>query len=710
MSNRLIAPTQESANSGATAALGLLNGLGDIRSASCLAALSALPGVVIYQRVVTPDEQIRYTYISEGCIDIFGVSAQQILSDPEALFSCHGEDYKAKFRERLLAASNRLSTWDVEASIVSQDGRKKYTHAIARPEQQPDGSVLWTGIILDETRTREAVFEGLSQGFVLYDADGRLVMRNSHFLEIYPALQSVAVPGARYEDVLKAEVTHARSASGIDPDAEFALRMERHREPRSMFERQTGDDRWVLINENRTSDGGTVVLYTDVSELKRREREIQFLADHDILTGIYNRSAFQRRAEEALLAAKKQGATAAILCLDVDHFKHVNDFLGHLAGDRYLKSVARHLNELVRSEDTVARFGGDEFGIVLRDVKSPQNVANLASRILEVLGRPVDFNGQQIVSSVSIGIALSTEDGDYGKLIQNADLALYRAKADGRSTFRFFEENMDTLAQARRALETDLRHAVDKNEMELNYQAQIDIFSDQIVGFEALLRWRHPQRGLVPPQDFIPVAEETGLIGDLGEWVLRQACTDALAWSSDIKVAVNVSPAQFKNRNLSQTVAKILEDTGLPPERLELEITESVLLHDVEDNLIVLRSLKALGVRISMDDFGTGYSCLGSLRCFPFDKIKIDRSFVGDLEKNPDAAAIIHAVLGLGHSLGMSTCAEGVETKEQLMFLRGEGCSEVQGYLYSRPRPAGQIVALLKDAAPEGSEELQKAS
>jgi EAL domain-containing protein (putative c-di-GMP-specific phosphodiesterase class I) len=270
---------------------------------------------------------------------------------------------------------------------------------------------------------------------------------------------------------------------------------------------------------------------------------------------------------------------------------------------------------------------------------------------------------------------------------------------------------MDTLAQARRALEADLRQAIEKNELELHYQAQIDIFSDQVVGFESLLRWRHPRRGLVAPQDFIPVAEETGLIGDLGEWVLRQACTDALAWPGEVKVAVNVSPVQFKNRNLSQVVERILQDTGLPPGRLELEITESVLLHDVEDNLIVLRSLKALGVRISMDDFGTGYSCLGSLRCFPFDKIKIDRSFVGDLEKNPDAAAIIHAVLGLGHSLGMSTCAEGVETKEQLIFLRGEGCTEVQGYLYSRPRPASEIAPMLKDAADaEFAGELQKAS
>jgi len=269
---------------------------------------------------------------------------------------------------------------------------------------------------------------------------------------------------------------------------------------------------------------------------------------------------------------------------------------------------------------------------------------------------------------------------------------------------------MDSMAQARRALEIDLRQAIANNELELHYQAQIDIFTDQIVGFESLVRWRHPQRGMVSPLEFIPVAEESGLIGLLGGWVLRQACTDALSWPSEIKVAVNVSPAQFRQGNLSQLVARILEQTGLHPSRLELEITESVLLHDVAENLVTLRSLKALGIRISMDDFGTGYSCLGSLRCFPFDKIKIDRSFVGDLEKNPDAAAIIHAVLGLGHSLGMSTCAEGVETKEQLMFLRKEGCTEVQGYLYSQPKPATEIEPLLQALRGDFTSDLQKAS
>ncbi len=681
-----------------------------VLSAQCLASLSKLPGVVIYQRVVTPDENIRYTYISEGCRDLFGVSAQEILSDPEALFSRHSEEYKAKFRERLVAASKSLTIWDVEASIVSKDGAKKYTHAIARPENQPDGSVLWTGIILDETRTREAVVEGLSQGFVLYDSEDRLVLRNSHFLELYPALKDVAVPGAKYEDILRAEVTNVSDdqMQTAEPSAELCMRLERHCEPRSMFECQIGDNRWLLINEHRTRDGGTVVLYTDITELKQREREIQFLADHDTLTGLRNRTSFQRRAKDAIISARKRGTIAAILCLDLDHFKNVNDSLGHTAGDEFLKCVAKRLSECFRDVDTVARFGGDEFGVIFVDAKSPETVTTLASRLLEMISHPVDFNGQQLVSTVSIGIALSTMDGETeDKLINNADLALYRAKAEGRDTFRFFEEHMDARAQARRSLEIDLRQAVARNQLELHYQPQIDIFTDQIVGFESLIRWRHPERGLIPPLDFIPLAEETGIIGRIGEWVLRQACSDALSWPNSIKVAVNLSPAQFKNRNIAQAVAQALKDTGLGPHRLELEITESVLLHDVEENLATLRTLKGLGIRISMDDFGTGYSCLGSLRSFPFDKIKIDRSFVSDLEHNSDAAAIIHAVLGLGHSLGMATCAEGVETKEQLAFLRSEGCTEVQGYYYSKPKPAAEIALMVETGDPRAVGKVQ---
>ncbi|MEW6453464.1 MAG: EAL domain-containing protein [Pseudomonadota bacterium] len=677
------------------AQLGAAHGL---LSAQCLMALARLPGVVVYQRVVTSDEKIFYTYISDGCRDIFGVAPEQILSDPEALFGRHSEEYKAKFRERLIAASKALTVWDVEASIDSADGSKKYTHAIARPERQPDGSTLWTGIILDETRTREAVIEGLSQGFLLYGPDDRLIMRNSHFLEIFPELRDSAVPGAHYEDVMRAEMACGTNAptDNLEPTVEFCLRLEGHRAPSNMLECQIGPSKWVLINENRTRDGGTVIVYTDISELKCREREIRFLADHDILTGVYNRTAFHRRAEEAIANARLRGSMAAVMCLDIDHFKNINDTYGHPAGDEVLKVITKRLCDCFREMDTVARFGGDELGIVFADAKSPDTVATVASRLLQAISQPIDFNGQKIACSASIGVAVSSDGDTADKVIGNADLALYRAKADGRDAFCFFEQSMDTLVHARRALGGDLRQAVANEQLELHYQPQIDIFTDEIVGVEALVRWRHPERGMISPADFIPVAEETGVIGRIGEWVLRRACTDALAWPEAVKVAVNLSPAQFKHRNLAQSIAKTLEDTGLSPSRLELEITESVLLQDSGDNKAVLRMLKDLGVRVSIDDFGTGYSCLATLRSFPFDKIKIDQSFVCDLEQNPDSAAIIHAVLGLGHSLGMSTCAEGVETAGQLAFLRSEGCTEVQGYYYSKPKPLAEITRMLE--------------
>ncbi len=665
----------------------------------CLAALCSLPGVTVYQRLVTPDGQIRYTYISEGARDLFGVSAQEILSDPQALFSCHSDEYKAKFRERLLAASKSLSVWDVEASIISRDGRKKYSHAIARPERKPDGSVLWTGIILDETRTREAVVESLSQGLLLYDSEDRLILRNSHFLDLYPSLRDIAVPGAKYEDIVcaKLAIDTQQPIELVEETSEFHQRIELHGESHTMTERPLGDDRWVLVNEHRTSDGGTVVLYTDISELKRREKEIQHLAYHDALTGLPNRTLFQGRVEEALTNAQKRGTRVAVMCLDLDHFKNVNDSLGHPAGDALLKCIGERLRSCFRDVDTVARLGGDEFGIVLAELNHPETATALAWRLLEVVSQPAEFFGHLMVSGISIGIAISPNDGDDAtSLVKNADLALYRAKADGRGTFRFFEAEMDARAQARRALEIDLRQALAKNQLEVHYQPQVDCFSDEVVAFEALARWRHPERGLIPPLEFIPLAEETGQISRIGEWVLRRACLDALTWPESIKVSVNVSPAQFSNRDLTERIAKVLTETGLDPNRLELEVTESILLRDVEANLTTLHSLKSLGVRIAMDDFGTGYSSLGNLRSFPFDKIKIDRSFVADLERKSDAAAIVHAVLGLGRSLGMATCAEGVETREQLAFLRSEGCTDVQGYYYSKPKPADEIIQMLQ--------------
>jgi diguanylate cyclase (GGDEF)-like protein len=674
----------------------------DFEPAQCFEALASLPGVVVYQRIVKPDGQIRYTYISEGARELFGVSAEEILTNPNALFSTHGDDYRAKFRERLMSASKALTVWDVEASIVTRDGQKKYTHAIARPQKRADGSVLWTGIILDETRTRNAVVESLSQGFLLYDAEDKLLMRNSHYLELYPSQKDVAVPGTLYADVVLGEFA---SLSGIPAEhlqhtPDFRARLDRHRESHNMFEQQLPDERWILVNEHRKDDGSTVVIYTDITELKQRESQIRHLAYHDALTGLPNRTMFQERIEKALETANARGGSVTVMCIDLDCFKNVNDSLGHAGGDALLRCIAERLHACFRDTDTVARLGGDEFGVVLSDLSRSETATMIAWRLLDVASQPFDYNGQEIVSGMSIGIATSLTDGiEADQLLKRADLALYRAKADGRGTFRFFQSEMDAIAQARRSLEMDLRQAVTRKELECHYQPQVSADTDEVVAFEALVRWKHPERGLISPAEFIPLAEETGLINRIGEWVLRQACADALAWPESIRVSVNFSPAQFKSRDLTQLVSRVLEETGLPPRRLEIEITESLLLRDVESNLRALRALKALGVRISMDDFGTGYSSLSNLRSFPFDKIKIDRSFVHDIESSPDAAAIVHAVLGLGQSLGMSTCAEGVETDEQLTYLRQEGCTEIQGYYYSKPKPAADIAEMLRDGS-----------
>ncbi|HWL03970.1 MAG TPA: EAL domain-containing protein [Xanthobacteraceae bacterium] len=435
----------------------------------------------------------------------------------------------------------------------------------------------------------------------------------------------------------------------------------------------------------------------DVTDRRQAEARIAHMAHHDALTGLPNRVLFRERLDEALSRVRRHSEMLAVLCLDLDHFKSVNDTLGHPIGDLLLKAVARRLETCLREVDIVARLGGDEFAIIQSTGKGPQEASRLASRLVEEVSKPYDLDGHQVVIGVSIGIATAPSDGNTPDiLLKNADMALYRAKADGRRTFCFFEPEMDARLQARRLLELDLRRALAAGEFELFYQPLVNVNSNAITGFEALLRWRHPQRGMVSPAEFIPLAEEIGLIVPLGEWVLRQACAQAATWPDTLSIAVNLSPVQFRSSNLVPAVVSALANSGLPAGRLELEITESVLLQESEGNLATLHQLRALGAHIAMDDFGTGYSSLGYLRSFPFDKIKIDQTFVRELDNNPDCIAIISAVTGLGARLGIRTLAEGVETQEQLEQLRAEGCTEVQGYLFSEPVPASDLRQLLE--------------
>jgi diguanylate cyclase (GGDEF)-like protein/PAS domain S-box-containing protein len=434
----------------------------------------------------------------------------------------------------------------------------------------------------------------------------------------------------------------------------------------------------------------------DVTELKSAAARITHLAHYDPLTNLPNRTLFRERVAKELSLVQR-GAQLALLYLDLDHFKSINDTFGHPVGDELLKVVAERLRGCLRESDLIARFGGDEFVIVQTQIQDPNETAVLAQRLREaVTSTSYDLNGHQTTTDISIGIALAPSDGtEIDDLIAHADLALYDAKAEGRANYRYYEPGMDARIKQRRELEVNLRSALANDELKLHFQPLVNLRTGAVIGCEALLRWDHPQRGMIPPLEFIPIAEETGLISAIGDWVLRRACDEAMRWPNNVSVAVNVSPVQFRNPGLALTVASILADSGLPASRLELEITESVLMQNNDATLATLHQIRDLGVRISMDDFGTGYSSLSSLRCFPFDKIKIDRSFVSDLSKSEEAVAIVHAILNLAISLKMTTTAEGVETTEQQRLLQVSGCDEMQGYLFSPPRPAHEITKLL---------------
>jgi len=540
----------------------------------------------------------------------------------------------------------------------------------------------------------DTALENMSQGLCMFDAQGRILLFNKNYT-MMTARTDVDLRGRSLFDVLE-ELKAAGRWEG-EPGEFFAKLIADAQAGRGATRVIHQRGRTIRIVDQPMKGGGWVATFEDITEWEQAQAQISHMARHDALTSLPNRTLFREELEQAL-SMVKPADQLAVLCLDLDHFKKINDTLGHPIGDALLSQVAARLRQCAGPNDTVARLGGDEFAVVqfCRGC-DPSAVPALASQIVEAVAAPYEINGHQLVIGVSIGISLAPEDGDNpDALLKNADLALYRAKADGRGTYRFFEAGMDARAQARRLLELDLRLALQRNEFEVHYQPIRDIASDEIVVCEALVRWKHPLRGLIGPNQFIPLAEENGLIIKLGEWVLRTACRDAARWSTAC-VAVNLSPAQFKNPDLVATVKSALGDSGLPASRLELEITESVLLQNSEATRGILHELRALGLKISLDDFGTGYSSLSYLRSFPFDKIKIDRSFVSELASSNDSLAIVRAVTGLGKSLGIVTTAEGVETDAQLEMLSREGCDQAQGYLISKPRPIAEVEDMLID-------------
>lgn len=580
---------------------------------------------------------------------------------------------------------------------------------IARMEHS-EAALARQNAALENSRLQfHAALENVSQGIVFYDRNARMVFCNRRYGEIYRLSEDQTRPGTAFSDIVKyresagtmvvssPEVYHARCEATCCAALPFDVTDELR------------DGRAILTRYQPLPDGGWVATHEDITERQRAAESLAFLAHHDALTGLPNRALFQERLCEAI-SMTSGGVQCALLYLDLDRFKVINDTLGHPTGDELLCAVAGRLSSIVREVDTVARLGGDEFAIVHTGPSAAEQAAQIADRIIAEIQRPYGIREHRIAVGVSIGMAMAPADGTTLELLlKKADIALYLAKTEGRGTWRFFQPEMDARAQELRLVEMDLRNAL-PTDFEMHYQPILDVRSGRVSGFEALIRWNDPLRGLVSPADFIPLAEEAGLIMPIGEWALRAACAAAANWPTDVDVAVNISPIQFNDNRLPDVVQEALAASGLAPGRLVLEVTESVLLQNSDNRRAMLHRLRALGIRIALDDFGTGYSSLSYLRSFPFDKIKIDQSFIRDLGSNRDSMIIVEAVIGLARGLGMATVAEGVETTQQLATLTDAGCTRVQGYLFSQPVSEDEVPELFRTLSAVWPPHMAKAS
>jgi diguanylate cyclase (GGDEF)-like protein len=543
----------------------------------------------------------------------------------------------------------------------------------------------------------DTALNNMPLGLCMFDSEQRVAVANRRLSELFGVSPEITRRGVSVRELLK-DCAAAGTLAASDADrlaSEFEDRLTGHSEGDLLIELQDG--RSVEATFQPMQKGGSVALFEDVTERRRAQAKIHHLARFDTLTDLPNRTSFRDQLELALARTKRTNDPCAVLFVDLDHFKEVNDTLGHPFGDEVLCAAADRLRKIVRETDFVARFAGDEFVVLQSPIKRPEETESLTRRIVEVLGEPYEVDGHKVVIGASVGIALAPQDGsDADVLLKNADMALYRSKSEGRGGWRFFEREMDVKAQARRSLEVELRKALAEESFDVYYQPLINLKSKRISTCEALLRWPHPERGMISPAEFVPLAEEMGLIVELGDWVLRRACSECGKWPEQIRVAVNLSPIQFRRANMIQVVRKALETSGLPANRLELEITESVLVQDTDATRAALHQLRELGVRISLDDFGTGYSSLSYLRSFPLDKVKIDRSFLQNIGTSERSQTLLHGVAQLSAQLGLSVAVEGVETEEELAIItRERSISEVQGYLFSPAIPSRSIRKLL---------------
>ncbi|WP_456835844.1 MULTISPECIES: bifunctional diguanylate cyclase/phosphodiesterase [unclassified Bradyrhizobium] len=563
---------------------------------------------------------------------------------------------------------------------------------------------------LEEQRFRlDTAINHMGEGLCMFDAEKRLVVCNDRYAKMYRLPPELLLPGTAHRAIIRHRIANGILKGETSDSAATQVLATLNALPAGEINSRVdelADGRLICVTRQPMPGGGWVATHRDVTEQRRSEAKITYMAQHDALTDLPNRVLLKEWMERALSGARCGGPSLAVLMLDLDRFKDVNDTLGHPAGDALLKSVAARLRRSVSDTTLVARLGGDEFSVI-DHVSDPVTEAGLlAEKIRKALSEPIDLGDHRVTTTTSIGIAIAPRDGtDSDEVLRSADLALYSAKSGGRGSFRFFEPELDRLLQARRSLERDMRSALANGEFELHYQPFIHVASGETCGFEALLRWHHPQRGMVSPAQFISLAEETGLIVPLGEWVLRTACAEAAKWPDDLKIAINLSPVQFRSPELVPVIVHALASAGISPKRLELEVTETAIIQDSEAVFTALSQLHDLGVRIALDDFGTGYSSLSFLQKFPFDKVKIDRSFVSELSGATDESRrIARAIVRFAVSLGKTTTAEGVETREQLDILRADACVEVQGFHFSPPVQSEKVAQMIGGRTPAAAE------
>jgi len=549
----------------------------------------------------------------------------------------------------------------------------------------------------------ETSLNNMSQGLTMFGPDGRLVLCNPRYLEMYGLSASVVKPGCTVGQLIDHRIATG-SLTAEQAQLYANLRQAAIGEEKSrgtLFELPNG--RSIVVTRRPLPGAGWVATHDDITERRAAEAQVSYMTHYDAVTDLPNRALFRDRLDAALSRLRRD-ERLAVLHIDVDHFKSLNDTFGRSDGDQLLRQMAGRLRDCLRDTDVIARLGGDEFAVLQIGTKSSPDPATLARRVRDAMTTSCELNGQSIPLDVTIGISVAPNDGDDPEqLLKKAEMANQGAKSEQRGSVRFFKPEMDARAKARHTMEIDLRKALARGEFELYYQPLMNLQHHEISSCEALLRWHHPVRGIILPDDFIPVAEEMNLVAPLGDWILRTACKEAAAWPHDVKVAVNVSPVQFKEHTLGLTIATALAASGLPAGRLEIEITEAALMRDDETTLTTLRQLRDIGVRIVMDDFGTGYSSLSYLLRFPFDKIKVDRSFVKDIAHNQNASAVVQAVTTLAKSMKVVTVAEGVETEAQLEKARAFGCTEIQGFLFGAPQPAAQIARLLSQPRKAGN-------